>query len=194
MSCNREKNAQIFITNCYFTICWDYGFVDMSYDSSRQEETAITPIKSVLKFKVIGQCSSAPTLSDSEWFLDEEKGGPKSTTLFWCQLRKRSWEIHCGSNAKMAFSGPGQVINDKYFEWKFYDIDGTLVKLKSTITQTKNQSCYDMSRKSALPSTPVVHFCYPSLNIVDHPKAGTSALYYILRQHPNNQSAHPNKE
>ena len=172
------------------------GDVDLFYDPSWAEKETSSIPESKCRFKVVGNCKEFPSLSNTEWFLDEDKGGPKSSTLMHCQLRKKEWETSCVSNVEMDFSGPGQILpggNDS--EWSFHDIDGAVITLMPNLDKsTTYKSCFNMSREPSLPSISSIYFCYPTFNIYGHPKAGTSALYYILAQHTNIRHAHSKKE
>lgn len=192
-ACNNRKN------NWQTETCPD-GDVEMFYDPFWPEKALSLPVipEPVCKLRVIGgNCEQYPSLNFSEWFVDQEKGGPKATTLLQCQLRKTSWELACSSTVQIKFSGPGQILPkiEEDSSWEFQDIDGAMITLTPKINKAiTNKSCFDMTRKPALPATPFVHFCYPSLNIDGHAKAGTSALYYILQHHPNIKVAHSRKE
>ena len=189
-ACNeREKNWQ--------ATCPD-GTIEMFFHPSWPAELLAVPNRSepACKLKVIGNCKEFPSLKPLEWFLDEEMGGPKATNFLQCEERKKSWEKSCATTVYFHFSGPGQILpggNDT--SWDFLDTDGAVITLTRTNDkETSYKSCFDMSREPALPAIPFVHFCYPTLNVNGHPKAGTSALYYILQQHPNIIAANLQKE
>ena len=187
-ACNKRKRG-------WEKACPD-GDVDLFYDPSWAERESSSIPESKCRFKVVGSCKEFASPSNTEWFLDEDKGGPKSSTMTYCQLRKKEWETSCESIVEMDFSGPGQILpggND--YEWSFHDIDGAVITLMPDADKsTTYKSCFNMSREPALPSISSIYFCYPTFNIYGHPKAGTSALYYILAQHPNIKHAHSNKE
>ena len=175
------------------------GNIEMFFEPSWPEELLVMPDPSepACKLKIIGNCKEFPSMKPSEWFLDEDMGGPKSTNYLECEKRKQSWEKGCGeTTVDFDFSGPGQMLpGGDDTSWEFLDTDGAVITLTRTNDKkTTYKSCYDMSRKPALPAVPFVHFCYPTLNINGHPKAGTSALYYILQEHPNIKAAHSKKE
>jgi len=64
------------------------------------------------KLKIIGNCKEFPSIKPSEWFLDEDMGGPKSTNYLECEKLKQSWEKRCATTVDFDFSGPGDGLSN----------------------------------------------------------------------------------
>ena len=192
IACKTRKNK-------WQNYCKD-GKVEMFFNSLwPKDQLVVSSIEAICKFQISGSCKNFPALSNADWFRDEDKGGPKATTLFRCQVRKKDWENDCQAVVKMDFSGPGKLLPmvQGNSSWTFQDIDGAMITLtprNDISTANQYKSCFDMLRTPKLPAVSYVHFCYPTLNIYGHPKAGTSALYHILQKHPNIKTAHFKKE
>jgi hypothetical protein len=50
--------------------------VDLFYDPSWAERESSSIPESKCRFKVVGSCKEFSSPSNTEWFLDEDKGGP----------------------------------------------------------------------------------------------------------------------
>jgi hypothetical protein len=50
------------------------------------------------RIKIKGQCGKYPEMSESTWFDDNRKGGPKPTTKDACENRRISWQRSCTNN------------------------------------------------------------------------------------------------
>ena len=173
------------------------GEVDLTYRATWPRTRPVAPEPRCRFRAAAGKCQTDLRLPRPDaWFLDADRGGPGATTRAACRARQTGWEATCGAPMDLRFEGPGGVTpRDDGASWDITDVDG------ATLTLTPNEgasrghrSCFDMVRTPAAPVEATVHFCYPTLNIVGTPKAGTSALYSILAQHPRVHAAHARKE